>query len=84
MLRYLQVDYWIFKKCRLIDYKQRKPLGFNSGFVFSNQKRYPIKKFKFGNHEMWFPKGNKIHFKKLTKKWFNLYKVHNPTSQTRC
>jgi hypothetical protein len=25
---------------------------------------------------MWFPKGNKSHLRKFTRKWFGLYRVH--------
>jgi hypothetical protein len=33
------------------------------------------KKFSFGDYVLWFPKGNKSHLGKFTKKWFGLYKV---------
>jgi hypothetical protein len=33
------------------------------------------KKFKFGNHVLWFPKEQKPHLGKFTKKWFGPYIV---------
>jgi hypothetical protein len=33
------------------------------------------KKFKFGDHVLWFPKGHKTHIGKFTKKSFGPYKV---------
>jgi hypothetical protein len=29
----------------------------------------------FGDYVMWFPKGNKSHLTKFTKKWFGPYKI---------
>ncbi len=31
--------------------------------------------FKFANHVLWFPKGQKTHIGKYTNKWFCPYKV---------
>jgi hypothetical protein len=33
------------------------------------------KQFSFGDYVMWFPKGNKSHLRKFTKKWFGPYKI---------
>jgi hypothetical protein len=30
----------------------------------------PKKLFNFGDYVMWFPKGNKSHLGKFTRKWF--------------
>ncbi len=40
-----------------------------------NQHKNPEKQFSFGDYVMWFPKGNKSHLGKFTKKWFGLYRV---------
>ncbi len=36
----------------------------------------PEKQFSFGDYVLWFPKGNKSHLGKFTRKWFGLYRVH--------
>jgi hypothetical protein len=33
------------------------------------------KQFSFGDYALWFPKGNKSHLRKFTRKWFRSYKV---------
>jgi hypothetical protein len=33
------------------------------------------KQFNFGDYNLWFPKGNKSHLGKFTRKWFGLYKI---------
>jgi hypothetical protein len=33
------------------------------------------KKFSFGDYVLWFPKGNKSHLWKFSRKWFGLYIV---------
>ncbi len=40
-----------------------------------SQQKNPEKYFSFGNYVMWFPKGNKSHLEKFTKKWFRPYKI---------
>jgi hypothetical protein len=35
------------------------------------------KKISFGDYVLWFPKGNKSHLGKFTKKWFGPYKLHH-------
>ncbi len=35
-----------------------------------NQQKNPEKQFNFGDYVLWFPKGNKSHLRKFTKKWF--------------
>jgi hypothetical protein len=34
-----------------------------------------IQRFSFGDYVLWFPKGNKSHLGKFTRKWFGRYKV---------
>ncbi len=38
-----------------------------------SQQKNPEKKFSFGDYVLWFPKGNKSHLGKFTKKWFGPY-----------
>jgi hypothetical protein len=33
------------------------------------------KQFSFGDYVTWFPKGNKSHLGKFTKKWFRMYRI---------
>ncbi len=33
------------------------------------------KQFSFGDYVLWFPKGNKSHLRKFTRKWFGPYRV---------
>ncbi len=40
-----------------------------------NQQKNPKKLFSFGDYVLWFPKGNKSHLGKLTRKWFESYRV---------
>jgi hypothetical protein len=40
-----------------------------------SQQKNPKKQFNFGDYVMWFPKGNKSHLRKFTKKWFGPYIV---------
>jgi len=44
--------------------------------LWSQQKNLE-KQFSFGNYVIWFPKGNKSHIRKFTRKLFGPYKVHN-------
>ncbi len=39
-----------------------------------NQQKNPEKLFSFGDYVLWFPKGNKSHLGKFTRKWFGPYK----------
>ncbi len=43
--------------------------------VLWSQQKYKEKQFKFGDHVLWFPKGQQTHLGKFTKKWFSPYKV---------
>ncbi len=38
-----------------------------------SQQKNPEKKNSFGDYVMWFPKGNKSHLGKFTRKWFGPY-----------
>ncbi len=38
-----------------------------------SQQKNPKKKFSFGDYVLWFPKGNKSHLGKFTRKWFRSY-----------
>jgi len=40
-----------------------------------NQQKNLKKQFSFGDYVLWFPKGNKSHLGKFTRKWFGPYKV---------
>ncbi len=40
-----------------------------------NQQKNPKKQFNFGDYVLWFPKGNKSHPGKFTKKWFEPYRI---------
>ncbi len=40
-----------------------------------SQQKNPKKQFSFGNYVLWFPKGNKSHLGKFTRKWFESYRV---------
>ncbi len=40
-----------------------------------SQQKNPKKQFNFCDYVMWFPKGNKSHLWKFTRKWFGPYKV---------
>ncbi len=40
-----------------------------------SQQNNPKKQFSFGEYVLWFPKGNKSHLCKFTRKWFGPYKV---------
>ncbi len=40
-----------------------------------SQQKNPEKQFNFGDYVLWFPKGNKSHLGKFTRKWFGPYKV---------
>ncbi len=42
--------------------------------LWSQQKNLE-KQFSFGDYVMWFPKGNKSHLGKFTRKWFRMYRV---------
>ncbi len=42
--------------------------------LWSQQKNLE-KNFSFGDYVLWFPKGNKSHLGKFTRKWFGLYRV---------
>ncbi len=42
--------------------------------LWSQQKNLE-KQFSFGDYVLWFPKGNKSHLGKFTRKWFKPYKV---------
>ncbi len=43
--------------------------------TFWNQQKNLEKQFNFGDYVLWFPKGNKSHLGKFTRKWFRPYKV---------
>ncbi len=38
-----------------------------------SQQKISEKLFSFGDYVLWFPKGNKSHLGKFTRKWFGLY-----------
>ncbi len=38
-----------------------------------NQQKNPKKLFSFCDYVLWFPKGNKSHLRKFTRKWFGTY-----------
>jgi hypothetical protein len=38
-------------------------------------KEFKKKKISFDDYVLWFPKGNKSHLGKFTRKWFGTYKV---------
>ncbi len=38
-----------------------------------SQQKNPRKHFNFGHYVLWFPKGNKSHLRKFTRKWFGPY-----------
>jgi hypothetical protein len=40
-----------------------------------NQQKNPKKQFNFDDYVMQFPKGNKSHLEKFTRKWFKLYRI---------
>jgi hypothetical protein len=40
-----------------------------------SQQKIMKKQFSFGDYVLWFPKGNKLHLGKFTRKWFRLYKI---------
>ncbi len=40
-----------------------------------SQQKNPKKQFSFGDYVLWFPKGNKSHLVKFTRKWFGHYEV---------
>ncbi len=40
-----------------------------------NQQKNLQKKNSFGDYVLWFPKGNKSHLGKFTRKWFGPYKI---------
>ncbi len=40
-----------------------------------NQQKHLEKQFSFNDYVLWFPKGDKSHLGKFTKKWFGPYKV---------
>ncbi len=42
--------------------------------LWSQQKNLE-KKFSFCDYVLWFPKGNKSHLGKFTRKWFGLYRI---------
>jgi hypothetical protein len=42
--------------------------------LWSQQKNLE-KQFSFGDYVLWFPKGNKSHLGKFTKKWFGSYRI---------
>jgi hypothetical protein len=49
---------------------------FNSGIrALWSQQTNLEKLFSFGDYVLWFPKGNKSHLKKFTRKWFGPHRV---------
>jgi hypothetical protein len=49
---------------------------FNNGIEhYGVNKKNLEKQLSFGDYVMWFPKGNKSHLGKFTRKWFGPYKI---------
>ncbi len=43
--------------------------------TFWSQQKNLEKQFSFSDYVLWFPKGNKSHLGKFTRKWFGLYRI---------